>query len=122
YSLSTGTATLSLTSRCIAANEAILSENPITTLNGQATVTYTANGCVGEDHITATTTVNERILSASAYINVEADSVSSIQFLDAEPNQISLKGTGGTETSVVRFLVRGSTGAPIKDTCVEFQL
>src|SRR5690606_38532116 len=33
YSLSTGTATLSLTSRCIAANEAILSENPITTLN-----------------------------------------------------------------------------------------
>ncbi len=121
-SLSTGTATLSLTSRCIAANEATLSENPITTLNGQATVTYTANGCVGQDNITATTTVNERILSAAASLNVEADTVSSIQFVDASPEQISLKGTGGTETSAVRFLVRGSTGAPIKDTCVEFRL
>lgn len=121
-SLSTDTTSIAFTSRCIAANEATLSANPVTITNGQASVSYTANGCAGRDDITATANLNGTLLTAKGSINVELDTISSIQFVDATPQQISLKGTGGNETASVRFLVRGSTGAPIKGTCVEFDL
>ncbi len=120
--LSTSSAEIRFNSRCIAANEAILSANPVTTTNGQASINYTANGCAGQDEITATTTLDNQILTARTTLSVEADIISSIQFVDATPQQISLKGTGGSETSSVRFLVKGSTGAPIKGACVEFTL
>ncbi len=109
-------------SRCIAAQEAILSDASVTTTNGEATVTYQANGCVGEDVITATASHQGSVLSAQTTITVEADTVGSIQFVDATPSLISLKGTGGNEVSIARFLVKGGTNAPIKGVCVDFSL
>jgi hypothetical protein len=122
HSLSIDTATITLTSRCIAANEATLSVNPVPITNGQASVNYTANGCSGQDDITATANINGNILIAKASIYVETDTVGQIEFVEATPPQISLKGTGGNETSRVTFLVKGSTGAPLKGACVEFTL
>ncbi|MEM7004059.1 MAG: Ig-like domain-containing protein [Pseudomonadota bacterium] len=46
----------------------------------------------------------------------------SIEFVSAEPPQIALQGTGGTENSTVSFRVVGSTGAPIQNLEVDFSL
>src|SRR5690606_36176003 len=94
----------------------------VQTTNGQATIRYTANGCTGQDNIKATTTYGGSVISADATIEVAADTVTSLSFVDATPNLITLKGSGGTETSTLRFRVRGSTGAPVKDVNVNFSL
>lgn len=122
HSLATETIEVIFKSDCIASKEALLSPEQISTTNGRASVSYTANGCVGKDDITAEANINGQVLTARTSLTIEADTVSSIKFEDATPEHINLKGTGGTETSNVRFLVRGSTGAPVKGTCVEFTL
>lgn len=109
-------------SKCFAAQKALLSSTSVSTTNGEASTTYTANGCVGEDLITATVSNNNKVFTAQATINVEQDTIGSVRFSDATPQQINLKGTGGAETSVVRFQVFGSTGAPIGDIPVNFVL
>lgn len=118
-------------SPCFAAGEALLTPqnssdgedtNIVQTSNGQATIRYTANGCVGADDITATTNYGGSVISASASIEVAADTVSSLSYIDASPQFISLKGTGGDESTTIRFRVRGSTGAPMKDVPVSFAL
>lgn len=122
YTLATDVTAVTFSSRCLAANEATLSENPVSTSTGQVSVTYTANGCSGTDDITAKAIIDGSVLEAKASITVETDTVSSIQFVDASPLQISLKGTGDSETASVRFQVKGSTGAPVKGSCVDFSL
>lgn len=119
--------TVIFNSRCVAANTSVLAVNNTPTTNitsstGAASITYTANGCVGEDKITASVNHNGNLLNAQATINIEADTVQSITFVEAVPDLISLKGTGGEEASAVHFLVKGSNGTPIKDVCVDFSL
>ena len=125
--LVTESVAVTFNSRCIAANSAALSVDgvaakTVTTTTGEASVVYTAKGCVGEDRITATATIGGNSLTAQHTITVESDTVGSISFVDASPSLISLKGTGGNEASVVRFLVTGSTGAPVQGVCVSFEL
>lgn len=112
--------TVTFNSKCFAAKKAILSSVTVQTSSGEATTTYTAKGCVGNDLITAT--VNGKAQNAQTTLNIEADTIGSIKFIDATPTQISLTGTGGTETSTVRFQVLGSTGAPIENSPVDFVL
>lgn len=106
----------------ISISEAALAEPTVTTTNGEARVIYKANGCVGDDEVIATANYRGNTLTARVVVNVEADSVGSIQFVDAAPVLISLKGTGGTEVSVVTFKVTGSTDAPVKNVNVNFAL
>lgn len=113
---------VSFVSRCLSANEATLPAESFSTSIGQVTTTYTAAGCVGADEVTARASYNGSVLEAIGTINVASDAVQSLAFVDATPTQISLKGTGGQETSVVRFRVLGSSGAPIKNKCVNFTL
>lgn len=127
--LVTETFDVTFNSACIASGEATLSKSgeltpdgTVTTTNGQASISYTANGCTGSDQITATASYKGEVLSASSTIVVEADTLGSIQFVDATPSLISLKGTGGSEISVVRFQAKGSSNSPIKNVCVEFSL
>jgi hypothetical protein len=107
-------------SPCVAASKALLSASSITTTTGEASITYTANGCVGADLVTAS--VQGKNVNAQATLTVEADTIGSVKFIDATPAQISLTGTGGAETSVVRFQVLGGTGAPIENAQVDFTL
>ena len=115
-------------SDCVAAKKAKLTDiagNPVSRIpinNGQATITYTANGCKGTDLITATTSIDGTVVNAKVTLTIEADTVGSIKFVDAAPMLISLAGTGGQETSIVRFQVLGSTNAPISDEIVNFGL
>lgn len=114
-------------SRCYAAEEVTLTSNniatnKITTDIGQASITYNANGCVGDDEVTATTIINGVAKVARITIKVAQDTVQSISFVDASPDKIFLKDSGGAQTSTVRFLVKGRTGAPIKNIPLNFSL
>jgi len=114
-------------SRCYAAEEATLTigseaTNKITTDIGHASITYTSKGCVGDDEITATAIIDGEAKVARVTINVAQDTIQSISFVDATPDKIFLKDSGGAQTSTVRFLVKGSMGAPIKNIPLNFSL
>jgi hypothetical protein len=120
---------ITFNSPCIASGEAKLSvnnealnSNVITSNFGEATLTYTANGCVGADQVTATALIGGRQEVAKATLNIATDTVLTVKALEPSHTQISLKGTGGQETSVVSFLVSGTTGAPVKGVIVDFTL
>lgn len=138
--LITDNAQVTFNSPCLAAQEATLTpvevmvggsdeeeggssaNNIVATSNGQASVKYTASGCIGADLVKATTSYGGSVISATTTLTVESDTVTSISYVDTSPNYITLKGTGSTEASEVRFQVRGSTGAPVKGTEVTFNL
>jgi hypothetical protein len=114
-------------STCYAAGEALLKRgttatNKVATDIGQASITYTANGCVGNDEITATAVIGGAVRVARATVNVAQDTIQSITFVDATPSKIFLKDSGGIQTSNVRFLVKGSTGTPLKNVPLNFSL
>lgn len=119
---------ISFISDCVAANKAILKDsggevtNSVSTINGRATVSYTANGCVGDDTITASASIGGTTQYAQVTLSVEAGVVGSIQFTDANPKTISLKGSGGVENSVVRFRVLDGNGAPVEKATVLFTM
>lgn len=124
----TATTTVSFISSCIAANKAIIKDaagqiaSSVPTVNGRATMTYTANGCVGEDKVTASASLGGVTEYANVDLDIEAGTVGSIQFDSATPDSISLKGSGGNETSIVRFRVVDGNGAPIENTSVTFTM
>lgn len=123
----TKSATIAFTSPCYQNNLATFDVNgqkgnTVTTSTGQANITYTAAGCSGTDTITATTTVNSQDLSATGVVNVAPAAVGSIQFVSANPSIISLKGSGGTETSAVVFKVVDVAGGPVAQAHVHFAL
>lgn len=117
---------ITFNSDCVAANKAKLTNlagDPVTRLpinNGQATITYIASGCKGTDLVTATTSIDGKVVSAKVTLTIEADTVGSIKFIEADPILIGLAGTGLQETSIVKFQVLGSTNAPIADELVNF--
>ncbi len=118
---------ITFNSPCIASGEARLTvngtaTNVVTSSFGEATITYTANGCSGPDQVTATATLGGKQEVAKTTLNVSPDTILSITPIDPEDDQISLKGTGGKETAIISFTVKGVTGAPIKNVIVDFSL
>ncbi|MGI2209362.1 Ig-like domain-containing protein [Shewanella baltica] len=101
--------------------EAVLS-TPVTAVGGQAISTYLAKGCSGDDPITVTADVGGKTLSATGTINVLSASVGSIVFLDANPKNIGIKGTGGIESSTLRFKVLDTNNNPVANKTVNFTL
>lgn len=118
------TMAVTFSSPCLSANNAtITGGNIVNTVNGKAEVSYASKGCAGvggADLVKATTTFRGVVLTATANVFVKLDTVQTIAFADATPKQISLKGTGGLETSTVRFRVLGQAGSPVKGVCVNF--
>jgi len=95
---------------------------PVVAVNGIATSTYLAKGCVGDDTINISANVGGKSLTAKATVNVLPASVGSIFFLEALPEVIRLKGTGGTEASTVKFKVMDKNGIPVSNQRVNFSL
>lgn len=127
--LASSPVSITFNSPCLASGESKLmmnneelTNNVITSNYGEATVTYVANGCVGADQVTATAIINGSQEVAKTVINVASDTVLTVKALEPSEPRISLKGTGGQETSVVSFLVSGTTGAPVKGVTVDFTL
>jgi len=96
--------------------------NTVSTSTGQANITYSAQGCSGADTITATANVNGNNLTATGTVTVAASAVGAIQFVSADPGTISLKGTGGQNTSIVQFKVTDASGGPVVGAGVKFSL
>ncbi len=118
---------ITFNSPCIASGEAKLSvgttaTNVVTSSFGEATVSYTANGCSGTDQVTATAVIDNKQEVARTTLNISPDTILAITPIDPVVDQISLKGTGGQETAVISFTVTGTTGAPIKNVMVDFSL
>jgi hypothetical protein len=101
---------------------AVLS-SPVTTVNGVASSTYLAQGCVGDDPINVTANAGGVSLSANATVNVLPANVGSIEFVSATPTNIGIQGAGaGSESSTVVFRVRDTNGNPVNGTVVDFSL
>jgi hypothetical protein len=97
----------------------------ISTSNGQASATYLAKGCVGDDVISVNTVVNNSNLSASGVINVLSANIGSIEFVSATPDTIGIVGTGavgGAESSTVIFRVLDTNGNPVNNQAIDFSL
>ncbi|TLU67528.1 hypothetical protein FE810_00840 [Thalassotalea litorea] len=96
--------------------------SPVTTSNGQASSTYLAKGCVNDDPITVSANAGGVNLAASATVNVLAADAGSLEFVSATPENISLQGVGGQESSTVIFRVQDTNGNPVSNTRVNFSL
>jgi len=81
-----------------------------TTTNGVAQATFSAgNTSTG----IATVTATSGVATGTTTIEVIGSIAGSIEFVSASPQIISIKGSGGQETSEVQFLVKDSSGTPI---------
>lgn len=96
--------------------------SPVIAVNGVATSTYLSKGCVGDDTINISANVGGKALTATGTLNVLSASVGSIFFVEAIPENIRLKGTGGVESSTVKFRVLDKNGHPVKNQLVNFYL
>ncbi len=117
---------INFTSVC--AEEAVPSaeiDSLVNTSNGQASATYLAKGCVGDDPITVNAIVNGLNLSASGSVNVLPADIGSIEFVDATPQHIAIQGTGSKdrpESSTIVFRVLDTNGNPVNNQEVNFSL
>lgn len=114
--------TVKFTSNCASQNKATITDEALT-INGVATAAFADQGCGNTDTIQATL---DGISASASIANLEilAPSIGSIQFVKAEPVNISLKGTGGAgrqETSKVTFKVVDNANNP-KAADVTFSL
>ncbi|WP_371189141.1 beta strand repeat-containing protein [Thalassotalea maritima] len=109
------------TSSCVLAGEASI-DSPVTTIRGEARATYAAQGCEGQDVITASASTGGINLSVSQILEVDSPVLGSIQFVSATPENISLQGTGGEESSTLLFQVLDVNGNPMAGETVNFTL
>ncbi|MCL2914351.1 hypothetical protein L2725_11285 [Shewanella corallii] len=96
--------------------------SPVVAINGVATSTYLAKGCEGDDPINVTANAGGQNLSATGTIKVLSADVGSIVFQSAEPENIGILGTGGDESSTVKFKVLDTNGNPVSNKLVDFSL
>ncbi|TVP12738.1 Ig-like domain-containing protein [Shewanella sp. KCT] len=96
--------------------------SPVSSSNGVATSTYRAQGCVGEDQINVTANAGGISLSATGTLTVLQADVGSIVFESATPQNIAILGTGGIESSVVKFKVLDKNSNPVPNQNVLFSL
>ena len=119
---------ISFSSDCTASNNASL-DSPVTTLSGNASSTFQDTSCSGNsernDQIVATTVVGNQTLTANFPFTLQRQTLASLSFEAAEPNQIRIKGAGGTgssESSLVSFKVTSANGQPAAQQKVSFSL
>ncbi len=113
---------VTFSSSCISSSLASVTPNPTVSANGAVSATYVAQGCSGEDVVTARVVVDGVARTAQGSIQVLPSVLGAIEFVSAEPINIGLRGAGRAETSTVRFRVRNSAGGPVADQQVTFSL
>ncbi|GAB2190359.1 hypothetical protein MAH1_19670 [Sessilibacter sp. MAH1] len=118
----TAVQTVSFSSQCFAMNLSTFSLPTLeTNSSGFGTTNYTANGCSGEDVVTATAVLaSGDVVVAQVTLTIETDQVLSISFESATNEFLSLAGIGGTQTSLLTFRLVGAQGASIVGESVTF--
>jgi len=106
--------------------------SPVTQLtdaSGVATIAYTAGDTAGAGTIVASTLIGFDTFSDEISIVISEQSASAegtaIEFVNASPVSITLKGTGGAglkESSVITFKVVDTDGQPVSGQSVAFEL
>jgi hypothetical protein len=119
---------VTFSSDCSTNNKASL-DSPVTTLSGSAGATFSDTSCSGNsersDQIIATAIVGTTALTASIDFTLSRQTLASLSFISAEPDQIRIKGAGGTgssESSLVTFMVTSANGQPTAQQTVNFNL
>jgi hypothetical protein len=122
--VTTPSVNISFASVC-SVNELSVIDGSIATFQGEAEATYRADGCIGEDIITATASLGGQDLTAAASITVAGAEIDSIQFVSATPQAIVLDGTGCAgcaQHSIVIFRLVDIFGKPVPSQSVDFSL
>ncbi|MEP7243102.1 MAG: hypothetical protein ABI885_05385 [Gammaproteobacteria bacterium] len=122
--LYTDSVSVTFNSSCAAQGRATI-QSPVITTSGIASTTYAAQGCSGDDVITATATISGKQLTSTGTVKVASAAIGSIEFVSATPTNVGLQGTGGAgrqETSTVVFRVVDSSGGARADADVTFSL
>lgn len=115
-------------SNCATQGTALFDRTSVSTVNGVATVTYTANsGCSGLDSIRATIDpYNNNMRTAQSDISIAIPQAGAIQFTSTEHNAIALSGTGSSsslqESTRLIFQVTDNVGQPLQGVTVNFTL
>jgi hypothetical protein len=117
-----GSGFITFTSDCVSVGKASFdNESPISR-SGTFSAVYTASGCTGDDTITATLESLNADIRASVDVTIAADTVLAVQFVSNSENNLSIKGAGGIEVSLVKFKLVGALGAPIIGESVSFSV
>ncbi|QDQ27433.1 hypothetical protein FNU76_14300 [Chitinimonas arctica] len=101
--------------------------NPTTDLQGVAVVTYRDLGCGHNDVLSAIPDITSAV-GASQTIQLSPVPQSSpgvpaaVQFVDATPTSLQIRGSGGSETAVVRFRVVDANAQPVANQTLNFTL
>ncbi len=93
--------------------------SPATTSNGVATATFTALTVPG----TVTVTASSGGITRTVAVTISAPATGNLEFVSATPQAIGIKGGGQAASSVVKFLVKDTSGNPVLDgTSVTFTM
>ena len=116
---------INLSSPCAAADPPLATlSTAIETSQGLASASYTADGCQGQDILTADLKPISSA-QATAHITLTNERIPTIEFSSLSVEQISLRGTGDAgrpESAQVTFTLTSSDGDPVFDFLVEFAL
>lgn len=121
-SLYRGAAALGVHSNCLSTDRATLSPEAPSFVDGEASFTYKANGCVGTEGIVAVAIVDGQTIQASGNVTVAAAPIAAVQFVSATPTTISLRGVGQPDSSVVTFRIVNTQGQTVSGAHAVFSL
>jgi 5-hydroxyisourate hydrolase-like protein (transthyretin family) len=114
---------LSLTSSCAAAGKATVSPSAISTSSNVVTLQYRDNGCGAiQANDLLQVIIDGTSTSQQLSLPIAAPAATSVAFISAAPEQIFLKGSGYTESSLVTFEVRDSAGNTLPNKSVDLKL
>jgi len=111
--------TVTFTISAGATNAGSLSSATATTVNGIASITFSAD-LLNSGSLVITATAGTA--SATVLITVSAAATQSIEFVSAEPDVIGVSGSGSTSSSLVTFIARDVNGSPKPGVSVTFTL
>lgn len=114
---------IAISSACASQGKATVSPASLTATATPVTIQYRDIGCGAiqtSDQLQAVIVGTDK--AKSLPLGLTRPDVSSIAFIQALPEQIFLKGSGFTETSIVRFEVRDGAGNPLPNQSVELLL
>lgn len=101
---------VTFSSNCLSTETAQLSET-VTAVDGIATAVYKPlEGCVQEDTIKAEVILGGQVSSSTLTVDIAETEVDNIVFVSAEPQLISIRGSGEDTTSQLTFQVKDKEG------------
>ncbi|WP_153913716.1 invasin [Shewanella sp. TC10] len=120
--------TLEFSSQCMSAGNALI-DSPVVTNAGKGFATYRSINCQGTDTITVSAITGASTVTSTTDVSIDTIEVGAIQFIEASPTKLAIKGSGGlaeagarSETSQVSFKLLNEIGQAAASQRVCFEL